>query len=336
MVTAAIAGILIYNKQIAEARVYRPDPDRAVLIGTDTVRIQKMNIARQYVGAFEPIRQVTIAAQTQGKIINMSVEEGERIQSGAPVAQIDDAYEQARLLAAEAHYENARRKLQRYQDASTGEGVSQMQVDDARTEMQDARAQVEQLNIQIDRSRITAPFSGTVTRRHVDPGATVAPDGPVAELLDLSALELVVTVPEQEIGNFEEGASLNVHSSLYPDTAFAGTVTVVSASADVSRKFEVKIRVDNSHRQLRAGMFGKISPVRTRDSVLTIPRNAMVGTAQNPRVFVVRDSVARLQDIEIGQSNDQLIGISSGLQEGDIIVTKGQINITDGTKVQGS
>src|SRR5699024_1263678 len=312
LVVGVIAGILIHNKQLAEARVYRPDPDRAVLVGTDTVRMQRLNITHQYVGTFEPIRQVTIAAQTQGKIVNMGVEEGERIRSGALVAQMDDAYEQARLLAAKAHYENARRKLQRYQDASAGEGISQMKVDNVRTEMQEAKAQVEQLKVQIDRAHITAPFSGTITKRHVDPGATVAPDGPVADLLDLSVLELVVTVPEQEIGNFEEGASLNVYSSLYPDTAFAGTVTVVSASADASRKFEVKIRVNNSHRQLRTGMFGKISPVQTRDSVLTIPRNAMVGTAQNPLVFVVRDSVARLQDIEIGQSNDRLIGVTSG------------------------
>src|SRR5699024_12472701 len=114
------------------------------------------------------------------------------------------------------------------------------------------------------------------------------------------------------------------------------TTTIVSAAAVASRKFEVKIRVNSSRRQRRTGMFGKISPVQTRDSVLTMPRNAMVGTAQNPLVFVVRDSVARLQDIEIGQSNDRLIGVTSGLQEGDIIVTKGQINITDGTQVQGS
>lgn len=336
LVTAAMAGILIHNKQISEARVYRPDPNRAVLVGTDTVRIQKMNIARQYVGAFEPVRQVTIAAQTQGKIVTMGVEEGERIRSGALVAQVDEAYEQARLLAAEAHYRNIRRKLQRYQDASTGEGVSQMQVDNVRTEMQEAKAQVEQLKVQIERAHITAPFSGTITRRYVDPGATVAFDSPIAELLDLSALELVVTVPEEEIGNFEEGQSINVFASLYPDTAFAGTVTVVSASADASHKFEVKIRVDNSHRRLRAGMFGKISPVRTRDSVLAIPRTTLMGTTQDPQVFAVRDSVARLQDIEIGESNDRLIGVSSGLQEGDVIVTRGQINITDGTKVQGS
>src|SRR5699024_7638554 len=296
LVTAAIAGILIHNKQIAEARVYQPDPDRAVLVVTDTVQMQKLNITHQYVGTFEPLRKVTIAAQVQGKIVTMGVEEGERIPSGDLVAQMDDAYEQAQLLAAEANYKNARRKLQRYQDASAWEGISQMQVDNARTEMQEAKAQVDQLKVQIDRAHITAPFSGTITRRYVDPGATVAFDSPIAELLDLSVLELVVSVPEKEIGNFEEGQSVNVFVSVYPDTVFAGTVTVVSAAADASHKFEVKIRVDNPHRQLRAGMFGKITPVRIRDSVLTISRTALMGTTQDPQVFVVRDSVARLQD----------------------------------------
>src|SRR5699024_5808690 len=204
LVTAAIAGILIHNKQIAEARVYQPDPDRAVLVVTDTVQMQKLNITHQYVGTFEPLRKVTIAAQVQGKIVTMGVEEGERIPSGDLVAQMDDAYEQAQLLAAEANYKNARRKLQRYQDASAWEGISQMQVDNARTEMQEAKAQVDQLKVQIDRAHITAPFSGTITRRYVDPGATVAFDSPIAELLDLSVLELVVSVPEKEIGNFEE------------------------------------------------------------------------------------------------------------------------------------
>lgn len=336
LVFGVIAGILIRNKQISEARVYRPDPNRAVLVVTDTVRMRKLNTTYQYVGTFKPLRKVTIAAQTQGKIVTVGVKEGERIQSGALIAQVDDAYKQAQLLAAKAKFENAQRKLQRYQDASVGKGISQMQVDNARTEMQEARAQVEQLKVQIDRCYITAPFSGIISKRNIDPGATVAFGSPIAELLDLSVLELVITVPEEEIGNFKEGQSLNVYSNIYPDTTFSGTVTVVSASANASHKFEVKIRVNNDYRQLRAGMFGKITLVQTRDSVLAIPRTALMGSTQDPEVFVVQDSVAQLQDIDIGQSNDRLIGVTSGLEEGDIIVTKGKINITDGTKVQGS
>lgn len=334
LVVGMLVSILVRNKQIAEARVYHSDPDRAVLVETDTVQMQKLNIMHQYVGTLKPTRKVTISAEVQGKIVTVGVKEGELIHSGTLVAQMDDDYEQAKLLAAKAAFNNAQRKFHRYEGASSGEGISQMKVDNARTEMQTAKAKVEQLKVQIDRSHITAPFSGIITKRFVDPGATVGFGSSIATLLDLSVLELVVTVSQEEIGNFEEGQSLKVYSSIYPDTIFAGTVTVVSASGDASHKFEVKIQVANHQHKLRAGMFGKIIPVQTLDSLFVIPRVALIGQSQNPQVYVVRDSIARLQDIEIGYSNDRLIGVTNGLKKRDVIVTKGQINITNGTKVK--
>src|SRR5699024_6468620 len=151
LVVGMLVSILVRNKQIAEARVYHSDPDRAVLVETDTVQMQKLNIMHQYVGTLKPTRKVTISAEVQGKTVTVGVTAGELIHSGLLVGVMDDDVEQAMLLADNAAFNDAQRKSHRYEGASSGEWISQMTVDHARTKMQTGEAKVGQLKVQVGR-----------------------------------------------------------------------------------------------------------------------------------------------------------------------------------------
>lgn len=79
---------------------------------------------------------------------------------------------------------------------------------------------------------------------------------------------------------------------------------------------------------LKAGMYGQASlDNAVKTAVLTIPRVALVGSVKNPQVYVVEGNQARLRDIQVGASSDQLIEVISGLKEGDAVVTSGQVNL---------
>lgn len=328
------AAKLAANKKTVEEKVYQKDPNNQVLVRAAQVTAQPFNLSNQYVGTFQPFREVTIGAETQGKIIALGIKEGSQVGAGTLVAQVDNDLYRAQLYSAQASYENARTTLQRYQNASVGDGVSEMQVDNYKLQMRSADAQVKQLNKQIAMSRITAPFSGIITAKSAEVGSMVSPGTAIATLSDISSLKLEISVPEKELAFFREGADINVSSDVYPGVRFPGKVELVNSSADAAHQFAVKIRVpNNSSNPLKAGMYGTVQIHKDEAACLTIPRGALLGSAKNPQVFVASNGVAELRSIQTGRSNDLVIEVTGGLKAGETVVTSGQVNLQNGTKV---
>ncbi len=116
---------------------------------------------------------------------------------------------------------------------------------------------------------------------------------------------------------------------------FPGIVTAIAAQADNSLKYDVEIEVKNqSQNSLRAGMYGTASfaIADTRDALL-IPREAIVGSIQDPAVYVVENNIAHLRKVKTGTVTQDQVEIASGVKAGEKVVQSGQINLRDGLKV---
>lgn len=328
------AAKLAANKKTVEEKVYRKDPDAKVLVRATQVTAQPFNSSGEYVGTFQPSREVVLGAETQGKIIALGIKEGSQVGAGSLIAQVDNDLYKAQLYSAQASYENARTTLQRYQNASVGDGVSEMQVDNYRLQMKSADAQVKQLNKQIAMSRITAPFGGIITAKQAEVGTMVSPGTQIATLSDISSLKLEISVPEKDLAYFREGADISVRSDVYPGIEFPGKVELVNSSADAAHQFAVKIRVANTKdNPLKAGMYGNVQVSKDDAATLTVPRSSLLGSAKNPQVFVSVNGVAELRNVRTGRSNDKVIEITEGLKEGETVITSGQVNVQNGSKV---
>lgn len=335
---ALVAGTtmkLFSNKSTVEANVYRLDPEKRVLVQADTATLERLNRTFTYTGTFVPYREVMIIPQVHGEVKGVYFNEGDVVVQGKKLIQVDDELLQAQYVSAEANYETAKRSLSRYESASLGGGVSQLQLDNYRLNVKNAESQLKQLLKQIRLSKIEAPFSGTVTYKDVEFGSVVG-NNPVARITDLSQLKLEISVPEKEVGIFSEGESISITTDVYPGKTFNGQIEYVANRADDAHNYMVKVLVKNSTAAaLKAGMYGTASlHTDLNKSSIVISRDALLGSAKKPQVFVVEGKVAKLKSIQTGASNGESVEVTEGIEAGEVVVTGGQINLTNGSKVE--
>ncbi len=254
---------------------------------------------------------------------------------GNQLLKVDDALFQSQLIAAKAAYSTAKTNYERFQNASASEGISKVQVESSWLQMKSAESQLKQLEVAISRCAYRAPFSGTITQRSVEVGS-MAGQGAVGRLTDVSSLKLQINVPESDILHFKTGTRVNVTTDLYPGVAFSGLVEFVSNRGDDSHNYQVSVRVPNSGKNaLKAGMYGQVSLNQDLGKeALLIPRTALLGSVRKPQVYTIVDNKAILKDIVTGRNNGTQIEVLEGLKAGDKIVTGGQINLTDSCRVE--
>ena len=338
VVVAIIAFIVVKlfaNKKEVADKVYKNDPDTRVAVTIDTAALRPLDIVTSYLGSFEANREVTVSAETQGHVIIDNSREGDLVQKGNLLAQIDNVGLKAQRFSAMASFENAKQNLVRYQNASVGEGVSQMQVDQQKLSLQSAQAQLDEIDKQVTQSRITAPFTGSISSKSYELGTFVSPGTKLIDLVDLSKVKLDLNIPEDEVGYFVKGRIIKVQTDVYPGAEFTGTVDELVAKADNSHNYPLKVTVKNDKlHKLLAGMYGRVTKEDKLDkSALTIKRTSLLGSAKNPQVFIVNNGIAQLVNIQTGRSNDKLVEVTGGLEPGTLVVSSGQVNLTSGIKV---
>lgn len=323
------------NKRTVDENVYRPDPERKVLVQAQSAELKKIDQTFEYTGTFAPFKEVMLVPQVHGEVENVYFDEGDYVHAGKPLVQIDDDVLQAQYIAAEANFINAKRNLERYESASTSGGVSKLQIDNLKLALTSAEATVKQLRKQIELSRITAPFSGTMTLRSIEPGS-VAGGTAVGRITDLSQLKLEISVPEREVVFFSEGETAQIQTDVFPGKSFTGKIEYVSDRGDNAHNYTVRIVVKNTNATfLKAGMYGTAVLKKGQEKqTLVIPRTALIGSAKNPQVFLIENGKAVFRSIETGLTNNESVQVLQGLKPGDVVVTTGHINLSEGSKIE--
>lgn len=336
LLLVAVTFKLKSNKRIVEANIYRPDHDKQVLVHASVAEVKSLDRTFNYTGTFAPFREVMLVPQVHGEVDGIYFNEGDLVQEGNLLVQIDDDLLQAQYTAADANYKNAKRNLERYHNASGGGGVSKLQLDNLEVNLANAESQRQQLLKQIELSKIVAPFTGTITLRDIEPGSVVG-STPVARITDLKLLKLEISVPEKEVLMFREGDVADIETDLYPGKTLSGKIEYVADRGDAAHNYTVRILIknDNTATALKAGMYGTaVMKKSLNDQALVIPRAALLGSAKSPQVFVVKNHKAFLKNIQTGMATNEYVEVLQGLERGEEVVTSGHINLADSSHVQ--
>lgn len=300
--------------------------------------VQKQSIALDFSanGNFAPAQQMNFAAENSGRVTRVLVDEGSYVRKGQTLAIIKTDVLNIDLETAQAQYQNALRDKQRYENAFQTGGVTQQQLDQAKLALENAKARVAQARVRINDANIKSSINGIVNKRYIEPGAVVNPGTQLFELVDVSRLKLAITVNETQVASLKVGDKVDVKASVFPDLNFGGTVTFIAPKADASLNFPVEIEIaSNPGNKLKAGMYGTaIFSFGNTAPVITIPRSAFVGSVSTNQVFVVENgNIARLRNVIAGRVLGDKVEILQGLNEGETIITSGQINLADGSKI---
>lgn len=341
VILAVIAGgafILMKNKEKNEAEsAVVSQKNSAVAVRTAVVKNESPNTEYIANGTFEPAQQLEFPAENSGRVVRVLVDEGDIVRKGQVLAVIKGDQLSIELQTAQAAYQNALTDSQRYENAFKTGGVTKQQLDQAKLNLVNAKSRLDQAKINFGDASIKSSINGIVNKRSIEPGSVVSAGTVLFELVDVSTLKLRATVTEQQVATLKTGTEVPVKASVFPDKEFKGRITFIAPKADESLNFPVEIEIaNNPNNQIKAGMYGTAvfgKGTKSSQSVLTVPRNAFVGGVGNNQIFVVNNNVAQLVKVTSGRIFGEEVEILGGLKEGDVVVTSGQINLQDGTKV---
>lgn len=311
-------------------------------IAVNVSKVSLENINTDYVanGTFEPFQEMIFPSEVSGKVLRVMVDEGSYVKVGQTLAIIRGDSQSIDLTAAQAAYQNALSDNQRYENALKTGGVTQQQVDMSRLQLRNAKAQLDQAKLRVGDTTVRATINGIVNQRFIEPGSYVSPGAQMFEIVNVSSLKLRAEVDESQIIRYKVGDVIKVKASVYPDKEFTGKITFIAPKASGSLNFPVEIQVSNSAgNELKAGMYGTAIFSSKEDEtqakpVLVVSREAFVGGLNNSQVFIVENGKAKMVKVSTGRNFGEFIEVLGGLNDGQIVVTSGQINLTDGATIK--
>lgn len=323
------------NKELVKEKVYQYDKEKAIPVQADTIKTELIGNEFSYSGTFEPNKETKISSEVQGKVNEVLVEAGTVVTKGQILIQLDNSLLKLQLQAAEVQVEGLEADVKRYTVLAKADAVQGVQLEKAELGLKTAKVQRATLLEQINKTTIKAPFSGVVTAKLTEEGAFAAPGVPLIQLTDISVLKFTVNVSESDLGLFQLNQTYVILPDVFPDMNLSGKVSLIGSKANMGSSFPVQFNVTNtSDFKIKSGMFGSILlKDDSQKSGIIVPASAIVGSAGQEQVYVVKNGRAELQNVSVAQKIKNKTVVSKGLKEGDVIVVNGFINLFDGANV---
>jgi RND family efflux transporter MFP subunit len=326
---------LMKNKKKIAKEIYIHDTSTPILVEDGRAEVHTFDSQFSFLGTFEPNQTNLIGSEGQGKIISLNVQEGQFINQGEILLQLDNDMLQYQLENLDVSIESQTNDLDRLTVLAKSEAVPAVQLEKAKLALKSSQIQRKQVLKQLSGNVLKAPFSGIVTKKLVDLGSVVGIGTPVFEITDISQLKLTVSVPERDIQNFVLNQQVSVDVDVFPGKSFSGKVSLIGIQADKMHNFKVQVLVTNTNKELRSGMFATARLISSNSvTVLSVPRKALVGSTKKPAVYIIKDGKAVLTYFTAGTSDGDYIEVINGLTKDDRIILKGQVNLTAGSPVK--
>ncbi len=332
---AVVAIRLKTNKETTVDRVYQYNKEQAINVQAITLKLESPENDISYTGTFEPNKETRISADIQGKINAVLVDVGSVVRKGQALVQLDNSLLKLQLQTVEIQIEGLDADVKRYTVLANADAIQGVQLEKTELALKSAKVQKATLTEQINRTNITAPFGGIVTAKLTEEGAFAAPGIPLLQITDISSLKFTVNVPEQELSQFETNQQYALSADAYPETVLAGKVILTGSKANMGNSFPVQFSVNNTaDLKIKSGMFGNVQLKNDgKEKSIIIPASAIVGTNIQPQIYLVKNGKAILQNITTSNRFQNKVQVSSGLTEGDVIITNGFINLFNGANV---
>ena len=348
----AIAGaaIAISSKKAGEDAAKKSERPPLEFTQRDVVSLQpkRLSVEVTVPGSVQAVSQATVRAKLSAEIKRVLVREGDRVTAGQAIAEFDTAHLRAQMAERKATLESSRAQLamaDRTRQANaqlvkqnfisqnafdTADSAHQVQLAAVAT----AQAQLELVQLSMTDAVVRAPISGTVSKRHVQPGEKVSFDAPLLSIVDLAQLEVQAQVPISDVTQIRKGMPTHVDVEGVDGRKFEGRVERINPSAEPgTRTINIYVSLANEDSLLKTGMFARVLlTISPEVEVPALPLSAVRTDAAQPFVWVVSDEKLARRSIVTGKRDDraQWVEVTSGLAPGEVVLATKFDNLKDG------
>lgn len=338
----------------------RPENAEAAVVSIIRVRQGDFPVLVHAVGTVTSFNAVTVRPQVEGRLTRIAFEEGQRVQAGQLLAELDPRSFEVGLAEAlgqqaqnRAELQNARRDLQRYEQLFRQDSIARQQLDSQRALVRQLegrgatdRARIDNARLKLDYSRIVAPVDGRAGLLQAGVGSLIGPGsaGGLVNIVQTDPISVLFSVPEAQLQLLRDAMAAAPAPGLVVDAwdrsesrrLASGHLSTLDNQIDAATgAVRVRARFDNGDDSLFPNQFVNVRlHLRTLPAVLSVPADAVQFGSRGNYVYVVRDGKAYVQSVRLGAASAERVEILAGLADGDAVVLEGMDRLRDGRPVR--
>lgn len=328
---AVLAGCGSGNSGQQTQQAAAPQEQQAPLVSVITATRETVPQNSVYSSTVQAYVINNIAPQSGGRIQKLNVEIGDFVSKGQILVQMD----RVQLEQAELKLRNDETELERVRALLAQGGISQADFDQLELACKVSRTTYNNL---LENTVLRSPVSGVVTARNYDRGDMYTMSQPIYTVQQITPVKVLVPISETDYTRVKKGDKVTITADALPGKSFSGTVNRLYPTMDAAtHTFNVEVLVQNSKRELRPGMYARVTVNFGESNNITIPDSAVskMQGAGTRSVFVIDDEgVASIRLVTLGRHFDGKYEILSGLEEGDRVVVKGNSSLRAGQTVR--
>lgn len=289
-------------------------------------------------GTLKANQNVVLTSTVTEYVTAIHFEDGQRVQKGKLLVEMDAAEELALKLEEQARSSEAKRQVDRLSQLTGQLATSESTLDAQKLEFQTSQARIKAIESQVRQRQIVAPFDGVLGQRDISIGTLVQPGTLITTIDDDSVMKLDFSVPEVFLSAIEIGVEIEALTNVWPDRVFLGRVASINSRVDpITRAISVRALIDNADKKLRPGMLMRVQLQSNPRNTLVIPEESVITRGKRQFVYTISENgnatSVNLSPVSLGVRRKGEVEILEGLKAGDRIVTHGISRIRTGTRV---
>lgn len=335
-----IAGLsvvaLACSTQAADNKGDSPAQSNKLPVDVKVVKYTALNQEESVAGSLLANREVEITSEILKKVEAVHFSDGSYVATGQKLYSLEQRDIRARLRQAEAELALAKLNESRLSNLLKNESVRQEEYDIALTKVQSLEATKEQLEVELSKTTIVAPFSGIAGISKVQTGSLVSPGSPLVKLQEQGRIKVQFTVSEKYLSNLKNGKAIFFTVS-GNENRLPAVISATESGLDAqSRTITVHAVTSNQNGALKPGMSARVFfSISAEDAKgLSLPTESLIPGGNGYNVFVVKNGLAKMTPVTVGNRNEAEALITSGLNDGDTVMISNILRSGDGTPVQ--
>tara|TARA_Y200000002_G_scaffold310429_1_gene267153 strand:- start:51 stop:1211 length:1161 start_codon:yes stop_codon:yes gene_type:complete len=312
-----------------------------VLVNTLTTKNEAINHFSSFQGIIKTDQNMIVYPEFSGRILRVLVDEGQNVKKGQTLAVIDDGGLSDELKLVESQANLAETIFERQSKLWSNEIGSEIQFLEAKTNYEVQKNRLQSVREALNKTKITAPFSGTVDEIMIEAGQLVAPpmmpdQSGAFRVINLGNLYVESLIPESFIGKIRRGSSVNVNIPVN-QSSFESTVKHSGSSIDPkSRTFRIEANLPQNNNSIMPNMNAEVNILDyTNKEAILIPESIVSEDSENRKfVFIVKNNTAVKVVIQTGYTQNGFIEVTDGLQLNQVVINEGGRIVKEGQKVK--
>lgn len=317
-----------------DAKTAHADGEQALPVSVYVVKEGGLSDRIITTGTVLANEEVLLSAEVAGRVTAINFTEGTTVNKGTVLVTINDADLLAQSDKVSYNQKLAEERERRSKSLLEKEAISQEEYDRVLTDLNTVKAEASLIRAQLQKTKVVAPFTGTIGLREVSEGAFVTPGQRIAALTQVQPVKIDFSVPERFAQSVQKGSKVTFTLEGSPDIYEASVYAVEPSIDPATRSVSLRALHPNRNMELRPGSFVRIEfQLNQMENALQVPAEAVIPELGGYKVFKYTGGIATQKEIGVGIRTSEMVQVTGGLQNGDTVITSGILQLRGGMPV---